>query len=173
MQNSKHLELIKGYKQKIEKELKEKCDDVLDLIDNFLLVNSKNPEAVVFFLKMKGDYFRYLGEFMQDRKQVIDSAQDSYKKASEEAEKLKTTHPIRLGLALNYSVFFYEILHQPDLACQLAKKAFDNAIQELETLEEDEYRDSATIMQLLRDNLTLWTSDLVEGADGGNIQDEI
>lgn len=97
--------------------MKEKCDDVLDLIDNFLLVNSKNPEAVVFFLKMKGDYFRYLGEFMQDRKQVIDSAQDSYKKASEEAEKLKTTHPIRLGLALNYSVFFYEILHQPDLAC--------------------------------------------------------
>lgn len=109
---------------------------------------------------------------MQDRKQVIDAAQDSYKKASEEAEKLKTTHPIRLGLALNYSVFFYEILHQPDLACQLAKKAFDNAIQELETLEEDEYRDSATIMQLLRDNLTLWTSDLVEGADGGN-QDEM
>ena len=77
---------------------------------------------------MKGDYFRYLGEFMADRKSVIDSAQDSYKKASEEAEKLKTTHPIRLGLALNYSVFFYEILNQPDLACKFAKNAFDNAI---------------------------------------------
>jgi 14-3-3 protein epsilon len=55
----------------------------------------------------------------------------------------------------------------------LAKNAFDNAIQELETLEEEEYRDSATIMQLLRDNLTLWTSDLVEGADGGNLQDDV
>jgi len=80
---------------------------------------------------------------------------------------LKTTHPIRLGLALNYSVFYYEILTSPDHACKLAKTAFDNAIADLETLEEEEYRDSATIMQLLRDNLTLWTSDLVEGADAG------
>jgi len=97
---------------------------------------------------------------------VIDSAQDSYRHASDAAENLKTTHPIRLGLALNYSVFYYEILNSPDLACKLAKTAFDNAISDLEHLEEEEYRDSATIMQLLRDNLTLWTSDLVEGADG-------
>jgi 14-3-3 protein epsilon len=68
-----------------------------------------------------------------------------------------------LGLALNYSVFYYEILNSPDVACKLAKQAFDNAIQDLDGLEEDEYRDSATIMQLLRDNLTLWTSDLNEG----------
>jgi len=108
----------------------------------------------------------------EERKNVIDQAQDSYKLAGEAAEHLKTTHPIRLGLALNYSVFYYEILNSPDLACKLAKQAFDNAISDLETLEEEEYRDSATIMQLLRDNLTLWTSDLVEGADGGNMGDD-
>ena len=97
---------------------------------------------------MKGDYYRYLGEFKQqeEKKKVIDYAQDSYKKASDEAEKLKSTHPIRLGLALNYSVFYYEILNSPDHACKLAKNAFDNAIADLETLEEEEYRDSATIM---------------------------
>ena len=67
---------------------------------------------------------------------------------------------------MNYSVFYYEILSQPDHACKLAKDSFDKAIADLETLEEEEYRDSATIMQLLRDNLTLWTSDLVDGADG-------
>lgn len=124
---------------------------------------------------MKGDYYRYLGEFMtgDERKKVIDSAQDSYRVASEAAEQLKTTHPIRLGLALNYSVFHYEILNQPDIACKLAKSAFDNAITDLEQLEEEEYRDSATIMQLLRDNLTLWTSDLVDGADGGQLNDEV
>ena len=94
------------------------------------------------------------------RKDVIDKAQQSYKVAQTEAENLKTTHPIRLGLALNYSVFYYEILNSPDHACKLAKAAFDNAIADLDALEEDEYRDSATIMQLLRDNLTLWTSDL-------------
>ena len=100
------------------------------------------------------------------RKQVIQEAQDSYREAVTESETLKSTHPIRLGLALNYSVFYYEILNSPDIACKFAKKAFDNAIADLDTLEEDEYRDSATIMQLLRDNLTLWTSDLNEVARG-------
>ena len=115
-------------------------------------------------MKMKGDYFRYLGEFLagDQRKRVIQEAQDSYKEANVEAENLKSTHPIRLSLVLNWSVFYYEILSSPDIACKLAKQAFDNAIADLDGLEEDEYRDSATIMQLLRDNLTLWMSDLNE-----------
>ena len=95
---------------------------------------------------------------------MIQDAQDSYREAVSESDLLKSTHPIRLGLALNYSVFYYEILNSPDIACKLARKAFDSAIADLDTLEEDEYRDSATIMQLLRDNLTLWTSDLQEVA---------
>ena len=60
--------------------------DVIDLLQNHLLVHSKNPEAIVFFLKMKGDYYRYLGEFQTDKKSVIETAQDSYKRAQEEAE---------------------------------------------------------------------------------------
>ena len=174
---NKFLFLITQYKDKIEQELQSICQDVLNLLDENLLKKDeikKNPEAVVFFQKMKGDYYRYLGEFKtgDDRKQVIEKAQDSYKVAVDEAEKLKTTHPIRLGLALNYSVFYYEILNQPDVACKLAKTAFDDAISDLETLDEEEYRDSATIMQLLRDNLTLWTSDLVEGHDNRELQEQ-
>jgi 14-3-3 protein epsilon len=76
--------------------------------------------------------------------------------------ELTSTHPIRLGLALNFSVFYYEILNSPDRACHLAKQAFDDAIAELDSLSEESYRDSTLIMQLLRDNLTLWTS-----SDGG------
>ncbi|KAG6396410.1 hypothetical protein SASPL_142559 [Salvia splendens] len=80
--------------------------------------------------------------------------------------ELTPTHPIRLGLALNFSVFYYEILNSPDRACSLAKQAFDEAIAELDTLGEESYKDSTLIMQLLRDNLTLWTSDVQEeGAD--------
>jgi 14-3-3 protein epsilon len=59
---------------------------------------------------------------------------------------------------LNFSVFYYEILNSPDRACHLAKQAFDDAIAELDSLSEESYRDSTLIMQLLRDNLTLWTS---------------
>ena len=74
--------------------------------------------------------------------------------------ELSSTNPIRLGLALNFSVFYYEVMNQPDMACSLAKQAFDEAISDLDTLGEDSYKDSALIMQLLRDNLTLWTSEM-------------
>lgn len=135
---------------------------------------------------------------------------------SSAATDLAPTHPIRLGLALNFSVFYYEILNSPERfalpsllthtlntcmlthaiinvncikmdgyifaflnetemkiimvccrACHLAKHAFDEAIAELDSLNEESYKDSTLIMQLLRDNLTLWTSDLPE--EGGII----
>jgi len=101
---------------------------------------------------------------------VTDDSRKSYQEAFDIAKsKMQPTHPIRLGLALNFSVFYYEILNSPDRACHLAKQAFDDAIAELDTLNEDSYKDSTLIMQLLRDNLTLWTSDTAgEGDDGGD-----
>lgn len=110
-----------------------------------------------------GDYHRYLAEFAtgDKRKESADKSLEAYKAASEVAvTELPPTHPIRLGLALNFSVFYYEILNSPDRACHLAKQAFDDAIAELDTLSEESYKDSTLIMQLLRDNLTLWTSDM-------------
>lgn len=99
---------------------------------------------------------------MEDSQKAYQDAYDISK------SKMQPTHPIRLGLALNFSVFFYEILNSPEKACQLAKTAFDDAIAELDTLNEDSYKDSTLIMQLLRDNLTLWTSDTAgDGDDGG------
>lgn len=96
-----------------------------------------------------------------DRKDAAEHSLVAYKAASDIAmTELPPTHPIRLGLALNFSVFYYEILNSPDRACRLAKAAFDDAIAELDTLSEESYKDSTLIMQLLRDNLTLWTSDM-------------
>jgi len=105
---------------------------------------------------MKGDYHRYLAEFASgdQREKASEAAHESYKTASEIAtSELAPTHPIRLGLALNFSVFYYEILNSPEKACHLAKTAFDDAIAELDTLSEESYKDSTLIMQLLRDNL--------------------
>lgn len=160
-QDDKKHQMCVEYREKVEKELRDICEVVLVLLDKHLIATSTNHESTVFYQKMKGDYYRYLAEVAsEDRHKIVENSQKSYKAAFEIASaEMPSTHPIRLGLALNYSVFYYEILSDPDQACNLAKSAFDDAIAELDTLSEESYKDSTLIMQLLRDNLTLWTSD--------------
>jgi len=159
--SEKHVGTIRDYRQKIETELEQVCQDVLNVLDDSLIPKAESGESKVFYHKMKGDYHRYLAEFAsgEKRKVAATAAHEAYKTATDVAQtELTPTHPIRLGLALNFSVFYYEILNSPDRACHLAKQAFDDAIAELDSLSEESYRDSTLIMQLLRDNLTLWTS---------------
>lgn len=106
---------------------------------------------------------------------------------------LPPTHQVRLGLALNFSVFYYDILgsnlsvylmHKvlPLLrllsgvassytwhicrACLMSREAFDEAILELDSLNEESYKDSTHVLQLIRDNLTIWAP-----KEGGNCYD--
>jgi len=173
--NEIHVAKIKEYKAKIEAELNGICHDIINVLDKHLIPTSSSAESKVFYNKMKGDYYRYLAEFStgNGRKEAAENSLLSYKTATDIAStELAPTHPIRLGLALNFSVFYYEILNSPDRACQLAKQAFDDAIAGLDSLSEDSYKDSTLIMQLLRDNLTLWTSDMSNEAKVGGEGEE-
>merc|ERR1712173_306397 len=146
----------------VEAELQKICDTILKLLDDNLISKASTGESKVFYQKMKADYYRYIAEFTVEQKKTdaAESARKAYADAAEVAEKdLAVTHPIRLGLALNYSVFQYEVLSNPEEACKMARSAFEDAIAELDNVSEDSYKDSTLIMQLLRDNLTLWTSD--------------
>eukprot|EP00955_Chlamydomonas_euryale_P048241 353919-Chlamydomonas_euryale.AAC.5 len=211
----------------VENELSDICASILSLLDEHLVPTASTGESKVFYLKMKGDYHRYLAEFKTsaDRKEAAEHTMLAYKAAQvclawpvyhaetasghcsmrmwlpckQTASKfhvhatyvdhlleimsishlqdialvdLPSTHPIRLGLALNFSVFYYEILNSPERACHLAKQAFDEAIAELDSLGEDSYKDSTLIMQLLRDNLTLWTSDMQDPAGEADVKVE-
>ncbi|VFQ70246.1 unnamed protein product [Cuscuta campestris] len=161
------VKTIKEYRGRIETELSKICDGILNLLETHLIPSASAAESKVFYLKMKGDYHRYLAEFKtgSERKEAAESTLLAYKSAQDIAlGELASTHPIRLGLALNFSVFYYEILNSPERACNLAKQAFDEAISELDALGEESYKDSTLIMQLLRDNLTLWTSDAADDA---------
>lgn len=169
--NEQNVKRIREYRQRVEEELSKICSDILVIIDEHLIPSSGSGESMVFYYKMKGDYFRYMAEFKagNEKKEAADQSLKAYQSASNTAgTDLPPTHPIRLGLALNFSVFYYEILNSPERACHLAKVAFDEAIAELDTLSEESYKDSTLIMQLLRDNLTLWTSDLPD--EGGEDQ---
>lgn len=172
--NERKRTMASEYREKIEKELNDISRDVLNLLDKFLVPKASSAESKVFYLKMQGDYYRYLAEvaIAANKTEVVSDSQKSYQAALDIAkEQMPPTHPIRLGLALNFSVFFYEILNAPDRACHLAKQAFDDAIAELDTLNEDSYKDSTLIMQLLRDNLTLWTSDAQADEAGPDVDD--
>ncbi|XP_036297785.1 14-3-3 protein theta-like [Pipistrellus kuhlii] len=171
--SDQQLRVTKDFRETVESELRGICTTVLELLDQYLLAHATNPESKVFYLKMKGDYFRYLAEVApgDDRKQMIDHTQGAYREAMDISKReLQPTHPIHLGLARNFSIFYYEILNDAQLACALAKTAFGEAVAELHKLK-DPHKDSILILQLLRDNLILWTpnsageeGDAAEGA---------
>lgn len=164
-------EQLGRYKQQIQAELQMCSEQVLELLSSVLIPNCTNEEAKVFYLKMSGDYNRYLAEVFLEEK-YGEAAKKDYSDAYKVAgQALLPTHPVRLGLALNFSVCFYEILKDPESACKMAKEAFDNAISELDALQEADYKDSTLIMQLLRDNLTLWTSQDQDDDDNVKVED--
>eukprot|EP00457_Paulinella_chromatophora_P007872 gb/GEZN01007898.1/.p1 GENE.gb/GEZN01007898.1/~~gb/GEZN01007898.1/.p1 ORF type:complete len:306 (-),score=61.08 gb/GEZN01007898.1/:571-1392(-) len=160
--DEKKDDLTNEYRVQVEAEMTTICHDVLTLLKK-VLEETQAKEERVFYLKMAADYYRYLAEFTVAEKELNDAKENCakyYQDAMQIAsETLEATHPIRLGLALNFSVCYYEILKDKKKACTLARRAFDDAIQKLDTLDENSYKDSTLIMQLLRDNLTLWTSD--------------
>mmetsp|Transcript_10477 Transcript_10477/g.15628 ORF Transcript_10477/g.15628 Transcript_10477/m.15628 type:complete len:270 (+) Transcript_10477:403-1212(+) len=163
--------ITSDYLEVITTEMIEICSAILDVLLKKLIPNAKTlsgqttqkpqafklNEATIFYFKMVGDYKRYLAE-VDAKGDHAKEAVKYYMEGSELAKThLKSTHPVRLGLSLNLSVCHYEILKDEEKACTVAKEAFDDAIAQLESLDEKSYKDSTLIMQLLRDNLSIWT----------------
>lgn len=160
-ENSPFLAYIQEYRKKIEDELTKMCNNVLSTIDLHLLKRAEDAEAKVFYLKMKGDYNRYIAEYAQGelKDKVSKEALSAYEAASIEAKNLSPINPISLGLALNYSVFYYEIMGDHEKACTIAKEVLEVANKEISNIEEDETdatRDALSIINLLRENLEMW-----------------
>ncbi|CCW69300.1 unnamed protein product [Phytomonas sp. Hart1] len=158
-EDSENTALIVNLRRQFAPELAAVCEDLLGLLDTYLIPAAQGGEAKVFYLKMKGDYHRYYAEVSSDETQRH-AALEAYKKATEVANSsLSPTHPIRLGLALNFSVFYYEIMKEHEKGFQLARQAYDEAVTEVEVLDEEAYRESTLIVRLLRDNLNLWADE--------------
>merc|ERR1712166_1590913 len=181
-------EKAEAYRETIAGELKALITDVVtNVVGKFVTgpLAASNTEVLVFFHKMEGDYNRYGAEVTagDDKMKYKTKAQQAYQCATELCERqvpagtgkakekgeavaptnetedeLPPTNPIRLGLALNYSVFMYEILEAKEEASKVADQAFEAAIDKLDDLSEEQYRDSTLIMQLLKDNRDLWST---------------
>lgn len=160
-EHSEYLFFIQDYRKKLEDELTSTCENILNSIDKFLLPKAQDAEAKVFYYKMKGDYNRYVAEYAHGelKNRVADAAGDSYQSATEHAKELSPIDPISLGLGLNYSVFYYEVLNNHETACEIAKNTLDLANKELPKIEDqtnEEYSDAQSIINLLAENLEMW-----------------
>lgn len=155
-----------AYKKQIEEALYRDCENVIDIIQTKVLSKQTEVEAKAFFVKMVGDYYRYIAETAQGDKleQVKTEANKAYNEANQLV--LPACNPIRLGLALNQSVFYYEVMKDHKKACQLADEALQQALEKIDELGEDDFRDAKSIIELLKENLTLWKEE-EEGGDGG------
>lgn len=162
---SPNLSYIKEIRVKVEDEMKKICNNIQESLDNYLIPNSKDYETKVFYLKLKGDYYRYKAEFTTDQENetATNQAEKAYREAYNIAEKhIPISTSTRLGLALNFSVFYYEIRMQREEACKIAKAAFEEAIKVMDNLDKNKGKDTILIIQLLKENLILWNNDLAD-----------
>jgi 14-3-3 protein epsilon len=172
-QNPKYAKFggaLGDYKKKIEEELYKDCQNIINMIKNDAMKSQQEAEGKAFFLKMIGDYYRYMAESASGDKlnQARDGALQHYKEAEQIARELPACNPIKLGLALNYSVFYYEVMQDNKQACQLAETALQEAMNKIDDVDEETFRDAKSIIELLKENLTLWKEE--EGGDN-NIED--
>ena len=163
--NTFQISYIKGIKENIEKELNQICDEINKIIDKYLLPNSPDLENKIFYLKLKADFYRYKCEFLngKDFDEVCSKAEKAYKEASDLSNKnLPISNSTRLGLALNYAVFYYEIKKLKEEAINIAKNAFDESMKILDDLEISKAKDTLLIIQLLKENLISWCTEMNE-----------
>ena len=159
VEGQRKKQLCKEYRIKIEHELSECCSELIKLVER-LVNNTDDSENKVFYFKMRGDYYRYIAEFSRYGKNgdAYALAKEAYEEALAIAkEHVSPAHPIRLGLVLNYSVFYHEILNLQGAAVDMARDANTLAGTDLENIKEESCKDSALIMELLDDNIALWT----------------
>jgi 14-3-3 protein epsilon len=156
---------IREIKSHIESELKKIFDDMHNLVDKYLLPNAEDPESKVFYLRLKGDHYRYLCEISKDKEleKAIEKAEKVYKEAYEISEKeLPFINSTRVGLCLNMALFFYEIKGDKKEGCKIAKKSFEESMKYLDDLEKFKSKDVLLLIQLLKENLIFWSSEMNE-----------
>ena len=155
---SKFGDPLQSYKKRIEGELYSKCIEIVEIVKGKCMPLAADDESKAFFQKMIGDYYRYVAESAREDKleEVKNGALEGYQEAKRLSETLNACNPIRLGLALNFSVFYYEVMNNHKLACELGEKALADALEKIDEVDEETFRDAKSIIELLKENLSLW-----------------
>ena len=157
-----------GYKSKIEGELYDQCMSIVETVKTDCMKNATTDESKAFFYKMIGDYYRYVSEcntISNDQVEMVkNGALENYQLADSTSKTLNACNPIRLGLALNFSVFYYEVMNEHKKACELGEAALTEALEKIDDVDEETFRDAKSIIELLKENLSLWKEEEEQNA---------
>jgi len=168
-QNPKYAKFngaLAAYKKRIEQELYNQCIAIVNIVKSNCMGVASTDETKAFFYKMIGDYYRYVAECAQGDQldTVKNGALDNYQLAQTTSESLNACNPIRLGLALNFSVFHYEVMNNHKVACELGERALSDALEKIDDVDEETFRDAKSIIELLKENLSLWKEEEEQNA---------
>merc|ERR1712228_41634 len=163
--NSKYKKFetsLEEYRNRLESNLFNDCSMIIELIQRNVLNKKCDDEAKAFFVKLIADNHRYIAEMSQGDKyeKAKESARSSYEDAN--AINLSACAPIKLGLVLNLSVFYYEVMKDTKRACTIADTALIAALEKIDDLGEEEFKDAKAIIELLKENLQLWKDEQEE-----------
>jgi len=157
---------LSTYKKRIEKELYEQCMRIVRIVKDKCLGLAVDNESKAFFQKMIGDYYRYVAESATEAtlEEVKQGALQGYEEAEKLSKDLNACNPIRLGLALNFSVVSYAVMNDHKKACELGEVALTEALEKIDDVDEETFRDAKSIIELLKENLSLWKEEEADNA---------
>lgn len=162
------LDSILSYKKVLEEDLIKTCEYINNFIISFIInadkFNKNDNCGLAFYNKLIADYYRYIAENIEcsSKNKYSDKSLEYYNKAREYAKSLNITDPVRLSIALNMSVFYYEIINNHETACIISKEILDLVKKEIDTLDENDESniDTFNIIDLIQENLNMWNIEL-------------
>ena len=165
--HSKYSKLLAEVKLNVEKKILSACERQIDLINKHIQPKLQSFEGQADFLKLKGDIYRYLCEISTGEIFLVNKqkATQLYKECLKMCDELNPLSHIRLGAYLNFSVYCYEILHEPKVSLAYSTTALKKALQELNNLkihenQSEHVKDTLEILHILKENNTEWYNEI-------------
>ena len=160
VKDGKRGELAGLYRTKIEKEMESRGSELAGVMENEMVGKGTEVETKAYVWKLVGDAWRYVAEVSTEEthSKAAESSLDAYLKASALAVDLPACNTVRLAVAINFSVFYYDVLSSPIRAFKLSRSAYDSAIQALATLPDSQRSDVEEAISVLTENLNFWAT---------------
>jgi 14-3-3 protein epsilon len=165
-ENSLFIIYIQEYRRKIETEITQSCQRICYILDSLLIKKAENIEAKIFYRKLKGDLNRYVAEYAKDdlREKVMKDGLTAYQEAINMSKELPILNEILLGLSLNMSLFYYEVMNERKNAIKISNECAIKIDKELPNFDEANEKNKViiTLVNLIKDNLAHWKAEEAE-----------